>query len=174
MTLFQTADRLLKRFYDLCGYIAAVFMILLAIFVLLSIATRALGTYIPGLTEYSGYSMAASSFFALAYTFRNGGHIRVAIVRNALRGKARQILELWCVVIATGFSLYLAWYLVSMTYISWRFEDRSEGGDAILLWIPQTGVAFGSVVMAICMVHTLIKAFAGHEDAVPQAAKIGD
>ena len=174
MALFQTADRLLGRLYGLCGYIAAGFMVLLAVLVMLSIVTRALGTYIPGLTEYSGYSMAASSFFALAYTFRNGGHVRVAIVRNALRGTARRILELWCVVIATGFSLYLAWYLVAMTYVSWRFEDRSEGGDAILLWIPQTGVAFGSLVMAVCMIHTLVRAFAGHGDAVPQAARIGD
>ena len=174
MAFLRTLDRALMRLYDLCGYIAAGFLVLLGVLVLTSILVRLAGTYIGGLTEFSGYSMAASAYFALAYTFRAGGHIRVAIVRNALKGMARKVIEIWCLVIGAGFACYLAWYLVTMTWTSWEFGDRSEGGDAILIWIPQSAMAFGAVVMAICMVHALIKALAGDPDAVPQSAQIGD
>ena len=36
----------------------------------------------PGSTEYAGYAMAATSFFALAYTLTQGAHIRVSILLN--------------------------------------------------------------------------------------------
>ena len=43
-----------------------------------------------------------------------------------------------------------------MTLISIKFEERSEGADEILIWIPQTGVAIGSLIFFICILHHLI------------------
>jgi len=59
-------DRYLRVLYRQSGYIAAFFLILVATFILTGIASRIFGFYIRGLAEYSGYSMAASSFLALA------------------------------------------------------------------------------------------------------------
>ena len=42
--------------------------------------TGIFGFYIRGLAEYSGYCMAAASFFALAYTFVENGHIRICLL----------------------------------------------------------------------------------------------
>jgi len=64
----------LKSIYNFSGFVAAFFLILVAVFILTGIASRIFGFYIRGLAEYSGYCMAASSFFALAYTFIDGGH----------------------------------------------------------------------------------------------------
>ena len=72
-------NKYLKLLYKFSGYIAAFFLILVAIFILTGIASRIFGFYIRGLAEYSGYCMAASSFFALAYTFVEGGHIRITL-----------------------------------------------------------------------------------------------
>lgn len=174
MTWLHLADRWLNRLYHLCGMIAAGFLVTLAILVLMSIVTRMLGTYIGGLSEYSGYAMAASSFLALAYTFREGGHIRVAILRNALAGRARLVLEIWCLVAGSAFSVFLAVYLTRMTYVSWTFEDRSEGGDAILIWIPQTFTAFGACVMAIAVVHSLVRVLAGADDGIRVGATVSE
>ena len=65
----------LEKIYKFSGYVAAIFLILIAIFILLGISSRIFGFYIRGLAEYSGYCMAAASFFALAYTFVEGGHL---------------------------------------------------------------------------------------------------
>lgn len=160
-------DRRLERLYVAGGYVGGVFLVLLALLIIASIVSRLIGVFIPGLNVYAGYSMAASSFFALAYTFRSGGHIRVAILRTAMKGRARAWLELWCLSIAAFFTVFLAYYLTRMTYISWVFGERSEGADATLLWIPQTGMALGSIVLAVCVVHTLIRHVIGFGDEQP-------
>lgn len=163
MQFLGAADRLLKRLYLCCGYIAAALLVSLAGLVILSIVSRLVGVYVPGVTEFSGYAMAGASFFALAYTFRERGHIRVGILLNALHGRARWIAEVWCLLVATFFSGFLAFYLVKMTRVSWQLGDRSEGADAIHLWIPQTLVGFGAVVLAVCVVHQLILVLFGAE-----------
>ena len=40
-----------------------------------------------------------------------------------------------------------------MTIVSIRFGERSEGADEILIWIPQTAVAIGSLIFFICVLH---------------------
>ena len=146
----------LKSIYKYSGYIAAFFLILVAGFILIGIASRIFGFYIRGLAEYSGYCMAASSFFALAYTFVEGGHIRITLFLEKVEGNKKKYLETWCLMIASFFSGYLAFYFIKMLIISYKFQERSEGADEILVWIPQTSVAIGSSVFFICVLHQFI------------------
>ena len=146
----------LKILYKISGYIAAFFLILVAIFILTGIASRIFGFYIRGLAEYSGYSMAAASFFALAYTFVEGGHIRITLFLEKVSNKKKNILEFWCLIVATYFSGYLAYYFIKMLIISYKFQERSEGADEILIWIPHTSVATGSTIFFVCIFHQLI------------------
>ena len=71
--MLKSLDRNLNKLYKFSGYVAAFFLILVAVFILIGISSRIFGFYIRGLAEYSGYCMAAASFFALAYTFVEGG-----------------------------------------------------------------------------------------------------
>ena len=64
--MLNKLSNILKSIYNYSGYIAAGFLVLVAIFILTGIISRIFGFYIRGLAEYSGYCMAASSFFALA------------------------------------------------------------------------------------------------------------
>ena len=154
--VLRTLDRVLDRLYTACGVIGAGFMVIIAICVLVSIVSRLLGVYVAGITAYSGYAMAASSFFALAYTFRAGGHIRVALLRNRFGPTGQLVLELWCLALASLFSGFLAFYLVRMAWVSWVLGEKSEGGAATPLWIPQTAVAIGATVMAVAALHALV------------------
>ena len=85
--MFRSLEKSLNNVYKLSGYIAAVFLILVAVFILIGIFSRIFGFYIRGLAEYSGYCMASASFFALAYTFVEGGHIRITLFLEKLSGK---------------------------------------------------------------------------------------
>ena len=149
----------LEKIYKSSGYIAAIFLVLIAFFILLSVLSRIFGFYIRGLSEYSGYCMAASTFFALAYTFGEGGHIRITLFLEKLNKKFRKIFELWCLLLATIFSGYLAFYFVKMLVVSYKFKERSEGADEILIWIPQLPLGIGSTILFICIFHHLIKCF---------------
>ena len=147
----------LEKIYKFSGYIAALFLIFIAIFILIGISSRIFGFYIRGLSEYSGYCMAASTFFALAYTFGEGGHIRITLFIEKLNKKFRKLFEIWCLSIASIFSGYLAYYFVKMLIISFKFEERSEGADEILIWIPQSPLAIGSIILFVCILHNLFK-----------------
>ena len=146
----------LNKIYKFSGYIAAFFLILVAAFILIGISSRIFGFYIRGLAEYSGYCMAASSFFALAYTFVEGGHIRITLFLEKITGNKKKYLETWCLIISSFFSGYLAFYFIKMLIISYEFQERSEGADEILIWIPQTSVAIGSSIFFVCIFHKLI------------------
>ena len=149
-------NNFLKSIYDYSGYIPAAFLVLVAIFILTGIASRIFGFYIRGLAEYSGYCMAASSFFALAYTFYDKAHIRITLFLEKLEDKKRKFTEIWCLSVASFFSGFLAFYFIKMTIISIKFEERSEGADEMLMWIPQTSLAIGSTIFSICVLHHLI------------------
>ena len=149
-------DIYLRNLYRLSGYIAAIFLILVATFILTGIASRIFGFYIRGLAEYSGYCMAASSFLALAYTFGEKGHIRITLFLEKSNKSIRGFLELWCLSAATIFSGFLSFYFIKMLIISIKFQERSEGADEILIWIPQVSVALGSTIFFICVLHNFV------------------
>jgi TRAP-type C4-dicarboxylate transport system permease small subunit len=146
----------LSRLYAVCGVLAALFLLAIAIIVLVSIVSRLLGYSVPGLTAYAGYCMAASSFLALAYTFEHGGHIRVAIVLQQLEGWRRRLAELWCLAAGLFLATYLAWFSIKMVRVSLEIGDVSPAADATPLWIPQLGMAFGASVLAIALLDRLI------------------
>ena len=149
-------DNYLRILYRFSGYTAAFFLILVATFILTGIASRIFGFYIRGLAEYSGYSMAASSFLALAYTFGEKGHIRITLFLEKASKNIKRILELWCLSVATFFSFFLSFYFIKMLIVSIDFKERSEGADEIYIWIPQTTVAIGSTIFFICVLHNFI------------------
>ena len=160
MKAIEIIDVQLERFYRLCGYIAAGFIVLMVVLVLINIISRLLNAYIPGLTEICGYCMAGSGALGLAYTFGDDGHIRVKMLLERLTGKFRLAVEILALAVSAGLMSYVALYLFKMVYFSWFFKDRSDGSDAMLIWIPQVPMVFGFLVFAICLVHALIKILA--------------
>ena len=141
----------LDRLYTAAGALAGLFLVAIGVLVLLSILTRLMGLYVPGLSAYAGYAMAGASFLALAYTFGSGGHIRVALFIDKFTGKVRRGAELWCLAVGSFLSGYLAWFSVKMVQVSYQLGDVSEGADATPLWIPQIAMALGAVLLLACL-----------------------
>ena len=153
--MINNINNFLKSTYKISGYIAAIFLVLVMIFILTGISSRIFGFYIRGLAEYSGYSMGASSFFALAYTFYDKAHIRITLFIEKIESKKRRFAEIWCLSVGSFFSGFMAYYFIKMVIISVKFEERSEGADEILIWIPQRSLAIGSFVFFLCVFHHL-------------------
>ena len=154
--MLKSLNKNLNKVYKFSGYVAALFLILVAVFILIGISSRIFNFYIRGLSEYSGYCMAAASFFALSYTFVEGGHIRITLFLEKLSGTKKKYLEIWCLCITVFFSGYLAYFFFKMLIISYKFQERSEGADEILIWIPQVSVSLGSIIFFVCILHQLI------------------
>ena len=154
--MIKQINKNLSLLYIGSGYLAAFFLIAVLLFILTGISSRIFGFYIRGLAEYSGYCMAASSFFALSFTFVDGGHIRITLFLEKTTGLKKRFLELWSLIVAAIFSGYMAFYFIKMLKISYEFQERSEGADEILIWIPQSSLALGSLLFFVCIFHHLI------------------
>ena len=157
MKVVDAIDTQLEKMYRWCGYMAAGLIVLMVVLVLINIISRLIHAFIPGLTEVAGYCMAGSGALALSYTFGDDGHIRVKMLLERLQGRSRWAVEIWALAVSAGLISYVAVFMIKMVYFSWLFEDRSDGSDAMLIWIPQLPMVLGFLVFAICLLHALIK-----------------
>lgn len=148
--------RALDALYDGAAALAAVCMIGLLAFVLLSILGRQLHFHLPGTDAYAGYMMAAAGFLALAHTLKRGEHIRVTLILERLGAVGRHRLELVAHGIAAFFAGIFAFFTARLVHQSYAFNDISQGNDATPLWIPQIAMALGAAVFFIAIVDELV------------------
>ncbi len=165
--------RNLDRLYIWSGYIGAGFIaaictlvfaqvILNAIDRIAKILTgSAIGLTIPSYADFTGFFLAAASFFALAFALREGAHIRVTLVIQHTSGWVRQIIEIVCVSLALSVSLYFCWFIALLTYESYSYNDLSPGIIAVPIWIPQFSMVLGLLVLSIALTDDLVTLLRG-------------
>lgn len=107
-------------------------------------------------TEISGFFMSAATFLGLAYTFRDGGHVRVSLLIHRLNTRQHRGFELWCCLFSAAIIAYLAWEAFLFTFESFQYHDLSPGYMAIPFWIPQSGMTFGLALLAIAMLDAAV------------------
>lgn len=159
--------RALDALYDGAAWLAALFMVALLVAVLLSVAGRELNFYVKGTDAYAGYFMAASGFLALAHTLKRGEHIRVTLLLTSLGPRARHALELWAHGAAMALSGLLAYYACRLAWQSRLFNDISTGNDATPLWIPQLGMAVGTLILSIALADEFVLELRGRRTSAP-------
>jgi TRAP-type C4-dicarboxylate transport system permease small subunit len=158
--------RLLDALYDGAAALAALFMVLLLVMVLLSVASRQLGFNVPGIDAYAGYMMAAAGFLALAQTLKKGEHIRVTLLIASLKGGAKRGFEVWALFAASLLALLFAYYSVRLAWQSYTFHDISTGNDATPLWLPQLSMALGTAVLAVAFIDEFVLELRGERVVV--------
>lgn len=146
----------LDGLYTLAGVLAALCLIAILFLIVIQMLARWTGEVFPGAPDYAGYAMAAASFFAFANALNKGSHIRVSILLNALGARARWIMEIWCFAIGTAVAWYVSYFTYRMLGFAIKFNDVSQGQDATPLWIPQSAMLIGMVILAIALTDNLI------------------
>ena len=166
---------LLDRLYLLSGALAALFIFLICAVVMAQVVLNlidkiarmatgsAIGLTIPSYADFTGFFLAAASFLALAYTLREGGHIRVTLFLSSLRSPLRRVFEFWCVGAAAAMTLYFTWYMALLVHESFVYNDLSPGMIAVPIWIPQSSMLIGLAVLSIALMDELVGLFAGRE-----------
>lgn len=142
--------KIIHRLYNVCGYAAAFFLAAIAGVTLLQIVARQLSIAIET-TEIAGFCLAAATFLGLAYTFVNGGHVRISLVSQFLSQRTTRLVELWCCAIGMLITGWAAWHMTSYTLQTFQFGDLSPGMVAMPLWIPQSGVCLGLIMMCVAI-----------------------
>lgn len=156
-------SRFLENLFRFCGLIAALFLVLMLLLIVTQVVGRIAGFPTPGITNYAGYCMAASSFFGLSYAMHHNTHIRVSLFLN-ISSVAKWWLELWCHLIAVGLSIYFCYFAIKATYWSYTFHDVSQGQDATPIWIPQLVMCAGTFFLALVLIERLVLLFVKPDD----------
>jgi TRAP-type C4-dicarboxylate transport system permease small subunit len=160
----------LNAIYKGSGLMAGFFLVAIAVMSLIQICGRLLGFAASSYDEFAGYSMAASSFLGLAWTLRCNEQIRMTLVINNTKGDLRRAFEIFCLVIAVGMTGYFAWSSVQMVWTSYTLNDVSQGLVPIKLWIPQSGMALGLVILLIAFLDDLVMVVRGTAPSYEQYA----
>lgn len=173
--------RLLDGVYVASGAIAGFFMVMILSLIVLGMVARWTSVAVPGTTEFAGYAMAATSFFALCHALARGAHIRVSIILNA-NDFLKKWLDLFAVFGAAVIATYFARYAVKTNFFSEVLNDRTQGQDQIPewlvalfrldfagvaegsttlvytpVWIPQLAMSAGTILLAIALWDTLYR-----------------
>lgn len=146
----------LELLYRSSGLLAGFFLVAIAALTAIQIAGRLLGFAAYSFDDFAGFCLAATSFLGLAWTFRANEHIRMTLLLHHLQSGARRALELAC--LACGMLLVglFAWYSCDMALTSYQLGDVSQGLVAVPLWIPQSGMALGLVVLLVAIADDLV------------------
>ena len=173
---------LLDGLYKLSGGIAAAFICAIAAIVLAQVAANLIdqiatlvlgapiGLVVPSYANFAGFFLTGATFFALAYTLKRGAHIRVTLVIQLLGPKARQVVEVWCILVGLAIAGFFTWYTFGLVAESYRFGDMSTGMVAIPIWIPQGALVLGGGVLTIALLDELVTALSGRTPAHERAS----
>lgn len=126
--------RVLDSVYFASGAIAACFMVTILLLIVAQMIARWTGVPLPGTTEFAGYAMAATSFFALCHALTRGAHIRVSIILNA-NDFLKRWLDVFAVFGAAVIATYFARYAIKTNKFSEMLNDRTQGQDQIPEWV---------------------------------------
>lgn len=107
--------------------------------------------------EVSGYLVLAIVFLGLAYTLKDGGHIRVDVVFGRLGGAARRATQAACLVVAlawAGFVVAGTWRLLEEYYtqrvLSFAYLQTP-------LWIPGAVMVAGAVLLVLQVIGMFLR-----------------
>jgi TRAP-type C4-dicarboxylate transport system permease small subunit len=146
---------LLTRLHRAAAIISGVLLVLVAVLTLVQITTRLVGLPAHSWDEVATFCMAGSTFTGLAYAWRNGAHIRMELIVERLRGGARRVAESIALSVMLAITVYMAWHTADMTIVSWQTNDVSQGLLPIPLWMPQSSMALGCVVLMLAVAESL-------------------
>lgn len=161
--------RFLDFLYTASGIAAALCMIAILSLIVLQMLARWTGEVFPGAPDYAGYAMASASFLAFASALNKGAHIRVSLLLNAVGPGLRRAINIWCFTIGTLVAWYVVYYAYRFVYFSWKFNDISQGQDKTALWIPQSVMLFGAVILAIALTDHLLSLIFRGDHRIEQA-----
>ena len=132
------------------GYLSAVCILLMTTLILLETAVRlAAGSSIFIAEEYSAYLMANFVMLGLAFTLRQGGHIKVTLLYSRCGPATRHVLRLAACLLGVFAFGTMAWEMFLLAADNYEFGQESMNITKTPIFIPQIGLILGSCLMVL-------------------------
>lgn len=142
--------RIIDRAGAMGGMCSAVCILLMTALILVETSVRVtMGSSIFIAEEYSAYLMANFVMLGLAYTLKQGGHIKVTLLYSRSGERSRRLLRFLACLLGVFMFGALTWQLFLMALDNWEFKQQSMNITKTLIYIPQTGLVVGGFLMTL-------------------------
>jgi TRAP-type C4-dicarboxylate transport system permease small subunit len=143
------------------GWAAGIMMVAALVVGLTEIVARSvLGKTIYIADEYSGYLMAMLTFFGLAYTLRERGHIRMMFLPHFLKGRRRVVFNMVCMALGFSFCVGLVWFTFEFFWDSVVNGTQSMQITETYMAIPEVFLPIGSFFLLLQFLSEFLKGVA--------------
>ena len=142
--------RAVDRLSSWSGAVAGMAVVLILALVCLEVLLRSLlGRSTMVADEMGGYLNVAVVYLGLAYTFREGGFIRVELLYDQLRGRTRKAVQWSILLVSIAYIALLTIYMVRQAWYSFANDIRSVDYAQTPLFLPQLLVVAGSALLLL-------------------------
>ena len=143
------------------AYLSSMLFVALVVLIMTEIIGRSFFDYSTMLAdEYSGYFYLGAVFFGLAYTFNEGGHIRINIVTSRLSVNSQRFIDIFAGILATSILSYALYYSYLFMMDFKEMEMLSEAVSETPLWLTQIPMTIGIALFVFAsLVFTLKRIF---------------
>jgi TRAP-type C4-dicarboxylate transport system permease small subunit len=153
--------RFLDALYTLSAGLAALSLLAIFLVMMAQVALRELNLQLPGADDISAYLCVATTFFALAATFKRGELIRVGMLVERLGPGARRVQEGLVLLLAACILTYVCWWTAQDMLFSYEIEEVAQGTVPFPLWIPKLAVPAGSALLLVAILDELVGVLRG-------------
>ncbi len=165
--------RFLDALYLSAALLGALFIAAIGALICIQVIGRQMGVQVKGADDLTAWSVVAAGFLPLAYTFRNGRHIRVTLIIEKA-GRFKTHMEYTVLGGGAFLTGYLTYSSIDMVWDSIRFGDMTQGLINIPLWIPQISIPIGALLLSIALLDDLVSLLWGKMPSYVLAAENTD
>ena len=146
------------------AYACGVLFLLLAFYTTVDVLGRRYGGPFSGVTdEMGGYALALGFSWALAYTLRTGGHVRVDILLPLVSARVRRVLDALAMALMAVFAATVSFYLWRLVGSSYAIGATGHSIIQTPQWVPQALMATGYSLLALVSVSGCVAEVLGGE-----------
>jgi TRAP-type C4-dicarboxylate transport system permease small subunit len=107
--------------------------------------------------EFSAYMLVALSFLGLAYTWREGGHVRIEVLVSRFRGRLYDWVRLIGLILTFIFMIELDRAAYKMIVYALKINLRSSTWLMFPLFWPQLTVFIGFILLTLLLVIDIFR-----------------
>ncbi|WP_439550759.1 TRAP transporter small permease [Falsiroseomonas sp.] len=163
--------RVLDATYSLAAGVAALALLGIFCVMIAQMGLREVGMQVPGSDDLSAYLCVATTFFALAATFKRGELIRVGMGIEKLSPPVRRVAEILALLIAAAVVAYITWWTAQDVMFSWEIEEVAQGTVPFLIWIPKLAMPIGAGLLLVAIIDELVIVLGGAKPTYVVAAE---
>ncbi|PWQ95956.1 TRAP transporter small permease subunit [Leucothrix arctica] len=169
---------LLKRINDGVALMAGLSLLACVTLILVEIVVRQLGMPLGGTDEISGYVMAITTSWGVAYALTERAHVRIDLLRTKCLPVGKALMDCVAILALAGTAITVAWR--GWPVLSKTLATGAKANTALEtpLWIPQvlwwSGWVWFAVSAILIAAASLLLLYQRRYDDVNEIAGMGD